>query len=371
MKRNATTNKRRSYRFGLGISLMTMAVSIMLISAAGCSKKKDGSSAGAVEEIIIPVKAAIVKRGAMNEYCTFTGTIDAIKRASIAPAVPGKIEKIMVSEGMRVAQGEALVQMDTKQLQQAKIKYESVKADYDRLKALRERGSATPQQFEQMQAGFEAAQTSYDQMGESTNLNAPFSGIIIGKYYNEGDVFNSMRPGPDGVGAILTIAKLDEMKIDINVPENDYVKIKVGQRATIIIGALNDSSFTGKVSMVTPALDMTSRTAKISISINNSSGILKPGMFASVKIITNSKENTLSVPSVAIVTIDGKATVFEVAAGTPPFQCTPTPKIVGIGLHNEETTELISGVAEGAAVVIENNSALEAKTKITVTAVVK
>ncbi len=371
MKRTTTKIERRNYRFGLWISLLTTAVSVLVLAGTGCSKKKDQSSAGAVEEIVIPVKATVVERGTINEYCTFTGTIDAVKRASIAPAVPGKIEKIMASEGMNVAHGQALVQMDGKQLQQAKIKYESVKADYDRLKALRERGSATPQQFEQMQAGFEAAQTAYDQMGESTYLNAPFSGTVIGKYYSEGDVYNSMRPGPDGVGAILTIAKLDEMKIDINVPENDYAKMKVGQRANIIIGALNDSSFSGRVSMVTPALDMMNRTAKISLSISNASGLLKPGMFASVKIITNSKSNALSVPSVAIVAIDGKAMVFEVPAGNPPFQCRPTPHEVTVGLHNEETTEISKGVAEGALIVVENNSALEAKTKINVTAVVK
>ena len=275
----------------------------------------------------------------------------------------------MVSEGMKVRQGQALVQMDENPLLQAKIKYDATKADYDRIKTLRERGSVTPQQFDQMKAGYEAAKTAYDQMKEGTYLNAPFSGTVIGKYYHEGDFFTFYRTGPDEVVAILTIAQLGEMKIDINVPENDYVKIKVGQRAHITVSALDDSSFTGKVSMVTPALDMMSRTAKISVSISNVSGILKPGMFASVKIITNSKGNTLSAPSAAVVTIDGKPTVFTVPSGTPPFQCQPTPKIVTVGLHNGETTELLEGVDEGTLLVVEGNSALEAKTKINVTAV--
>jgi membrane fusion protein (multidrug efflux system) len=369
MERIPIMKKNRNFRFGVWISLVTITVSGMVLTGAGCSKKSEEEPPKPVEEIVIPVKAAIVKRGAIDEYCKFTGTIDAVKRASIAPAIPAKIEKIMVSEGMEVKQNQALVQMDPKQLLQAKIKYDATKADYDRVKTLRERGSVTQQQFDQMQAGYDAAKTAYDQMMESTYLNAPFAGTIIGKYYNEGDLFSYLRPGPDGVVAILTVAQLSEMKIDINAPENDYVKIKVGQRAQISVSVLNNSSFTGKVSMVTPALDMLSRTAKISVSINNTSGILKPGMFASVKIITNSKANTLSAPSAAIVTIEGKPTVFTVPKSTPPFRCQPTPKIVTMGLHNEETTELIGGVEEGSLIILDGNSALESKTKINVTAI--
>jgi RND family efflux transporter MFP subunit len=346
---------------------------IAMITIPGCfkTKKEDASSAEPVNEIVIPVKAALVKSGAIGEYLSFTGTIDAVKRGSIAPAVPAKIEKILVSEGMVVKEGQPLVQMDSRQLQQTKIKYESVKADFDRMKTLRERGSVTPQQFEQIQSGYETAQTSYDQMEENTYLNAPFSGIVIGKYYNEGDVFNSMRTGPDGVAAILTIAKMDEMKIDINVPEEDYVKIKVGQKSKIVVKALNDTSFDGTVTMVTPALDMMSRTSKISITIRNPSLMLKPGMFATVKIIKAYRENVLTVPSVAIIDLGDRTVVFEVPPGTPPYRTQATMKEVKVGLHNQEMSEILDGVNEGAIVVFENNSALDAKTKINVTAIVK
>jgi membrane fusion protein (multidrug efflux system) len=361
--------RNRHFLFGMRISLLAASVSAVALTNAGCSKKKQAASADTAEEIIVPVKATAVKRGAIDEYCRFTGSIDAVRRASIAPGVPAKIDKIFVKEGMKVKAGQPLVRMDEKQLLQVKIKYDALKADYERVKTLQERGSVTPQQFDQMQAAYQAAKTAFEQMNESTYLNAPFSGTIIGKYYHDGDFFTFFRTGPDEVVAILTIVQLGEMKIDINVPENDYVRIKVGQPARITIGALGDTSFTGKVSMVTPALDMLSRTAKISVAINNSSGILKPGMFASVKIITNSKDSVLLAPAAAVVDINGKPGVFVVPAGTPPFRCQATPKIVSIGLHNEDTSELIEGVDEGMLLVVEGNSALEARTKINVTAI--
>ncbi len=333
----------------------------------GCRDEKTYEAFKTIDEIVVPVKAAAVKRGAIEEYCKFTGTLDAVKRASIAPSMPAKIDKIFVSEGMNVTEGQALVRMDDKQLLQAKIRYDAMKADYDRVKTLRERGSVTAQQFDQMQAAYDAAKTAYDQMKESTYLNAPFSGTVIGKYYRDGDFFTFFRTGPDEVVAILTIAQLNEMKIDINAPENDYVKIKTGQIAHIKVGVLNDSSFVGKVSIVTPALDMLSRTAKITVSIGNPSGILKPGMFASVKIITVSKSNTLLAPSQAVVKVDGKPTVYVVPSGTPPFVCKPIPKAVTIGLCNEETVELLDGVNDGDFVVVEGNSALDKETKVNVT----
>jgi multidrug efflux pump subunit AcrA (membrane-fusion protein) len=99
--------------------------------------------------------------------------------------------------------------------------------------------------------------------------------------------------------------------------------------------------------------------------------MLKPGMFATVKIIKAYRENVLTVPSVAIIDLGDRTVVFEVPPGTPPYRTQATMKEVKVGLHNQEMSEILDGVNEGAIVVFENNSALDAKTKINVTAIVK
>jgi multidrug resistance efflux pump len=75
------------------------------------------------------------------------------------------------------------------------------------------------------------------------NGRAPFAGTIIGKYYNDGEIYSAMKPGPEGLGAILSLAKLNRMKIEVNVPEMDFVRISEGIPAVVSVDALGTRKF--------------------------------------------------------------------------------------------------------------------------------
>lgn len=356
------------------ITIRAVMVAIILFTAfffllSGCANKK-AEEKTAIDQIVLPVTAVKVTRGRIENFLTYTGSIDAVTRVVIAPAVPGRIEKILVDEGRFVSAGQVLVRMDDKQLIQVKASYETAEKTYARIKALHERGSATVQQLEQAGAAFEAAKAGYEQMLSSVELRAPFSGTIIGKYYNDGEIYSTMKPGPEGLGAILSLAKLNKMKIEVKVPELDYARISTGIPAFISVDALATRNFTGKVSKVSPALDMRSRTATITIEIDNDQKTIRPGMFARVRIVTEYKDSVLIVPTKALVTRNDSTFVFKVKTGTVPYETRPIPLSVHQGLTNAEFSEVSSeGLDVSDLVLMENNVSLTAETAIKVTAI--
>jgi RND family efflux transporter MFP subunit len=241
---------------------------------------------------------------------------------------------------------------------------------FERVKALYSRGSSTEQQLEEVAAGYETAKAAYEQMKQSVELRAPFSGVIIAKHYNNGENFSAMKPGPQGIPAIVTLARLNLMELQVQVPERDFVQIREGLPVTVHIDVFKDSVFRAQVTRVSPSLDLRSRTATITIDIPNPRETLKPGMFARTKIITRSRDSILLVPSTAIVMRDEQPVLFKVANDTAPYTTKPQQVRISVGLRNEEFAEVESdSLSEGELVVYKNNVGLKSETLIEVVSV--
>lgn len=345
-----------------------IAVSMLMVFLPGCNTKKNVESDASYEKIVLPVKAAVAVRGEISQTLNFSGNIDAVKRASIAPLAPGRIKQIFVKEGDYVKEGQLLAKMDDYGLQQAYANLQQVQEDYQRIKTLFERGSATAQQFGQIRAAYDAAKAGYENLKNSVELRAPYAGTIIGKHFNEGEIYNG-APGVDGVAAVVGLAQLGVMKIEVMAPEQEFVLLRTGLSVEIRTDALPDTVFEGKITTVNPALNRMSRSARVTIEIRNPGNRLKPGMFARVKIATSSKKDVVVVPASAVVNRDGEQIVFTVENKAAPFQTKPQIVKVHTGIVNDESAEIISGLQEGAVVLTDNNISLLEKTDIEVTSI--
>jgi len=370
---------------------------------SGCGKKKDDGSSAEVEKILIPVRAAAAVKRDVTQSLNFSGNIDAFRRAAIAPALAGsRVLRIHVEEGQSVSEGQLLATMEDFQLQQSAAQIQQsnaqlaqlraqlaqMEADFKRISTLHSRGSMTQQQFDQAKAGYEALKAGYDAakagndaaragynlLKKSVELRAPFSGTIIGRYVNEGELYTG-APGPDGISGVVAVAQLGRMKIEVMVPEQDFVHLRPGQIAHVRTEAYPDTVFEGRIFTVNPALNRMSRTARVAIDIRNDKQMLKPGMFAKVEIVTTTRPNVLSVPSGAIVMRDEKPHVFTVEYNTAPENSTvpyvtkPTLVKVETGLVTDRLAQILSGIEEGTVVLTDNNVSLSNNTDIRVTAI--
>jgi RND family efflux transporter MFP subunit len=341
----------------------------IVICATGCNRKKDDASAAQseVEKIILPVKAAVAEKRDVTQTLNFSGNIDAFRRAAIAPAVMGsRVKRIYVEEGGAVTEGQILVKMEDFQLRQSAAQLTQLEADQKRMSSLYSKGSVTAQQYEQVSSGYSAAAAGYELLKNSVDLRAPFSGTVIGKYVNEGEVYTG-APGYDGISGVLSIAQLGRMKIEVMVPEQDFVLLHPGQNAQVKTDAYQGMDFEGKIFTVNPALNRMSRTSRVAIEIKNDKQLLKPGMFAKVEIVTNSIKNVLAVPATAIVTRNGEPSVF-VVDGKDNTPYTTTPKLVKVktGLVTDVYVQILEGINENTVVLTDNNISLMDGTNIRV-----
>jgi RND family efflux transporter MFP subunit len=349
-----------------------MPVLVLVLVLSGCDrfqkdKNKDAAAPADVEKIYLPVRASAAVKRDIVQALNFSGNIDAFRRAAIAPAVMGsRVMRIFVEEGASVKEGQLLVRMEDFQLRQSAAQMSQLESDYKRMSALYSKGSVTAQQYEQVSSGFNAAVAGYELLKNSVELRAPFTGTVIGKYVNEGEVYTG-TPGYDGISGVLSIAQLNRMKIEVMVPEQDFVLLRPGQSAQVKTDAYPNIDFEGIIFTVNPALNRMSRTSRVAVEIKNDRQMLKPGMFAKVEIVTNSLKNVLAVPATAIVIRNGEPNVFTVERqDSTPYITNPTLVKVKTGLITESYAQILEGINENTIVLTENNVSLTDNTMIRV-----
>ncbi|MDR2592717.1 MAG: efflux RND transporter periplasmic adaptor subunit [Chitinispirillales bacterium] len=356
--------------------LLLVSILISIPMLPGCDKlqkekeTKDITSTPAtaeIEMIYLPVRAAVAAKRDIIQALNFSGSIDAFRRAAIAPAVMGsRVMRIFVDEGSSVKEGQLLVRMEDFQLRQSAAQMSQLESDYKRMSALYSKGSVTAQQYEQVSSGFNAAVAGYELLKNSVELRAPFTGTVIGKYVNEGEVYTG-TPGYDGISGVLSIAQLSRMKIEVMVPEQDFVLLHPGQPAQVKTDAYPGMDFEGKIFTVNPALNRMSRTSRVAVEIKNDKQMLKPGMFAKVEIVTNSLTNVLAVPATAVVMRNGEANVFIVDRQDQlPYETHPKLVKVKTGLVTDTYAQILEGINEGTIVLTDNNVSLVNGTNIRV-----
>jgi RND family efflux transporter MFP subunit len=318
-----------------------------------------------------PVKVVKVARQKISEKISYTGTIEAWRKIDIIPEVGGKIARIPVNEGDRVAKGQLIAELETEttrlQLQQAEAGLAVAQASYkdalknkERMERLLKENAVSSQQQEQVQLGYEAAQAQLQQAQAGVNLarhaldislmRAPFSGVIASKNAEVGDVINPMMGSFSPASGVLTLVDFSKVKLSLAVSQNDILRVKKDQAALLRIAALPGREFEGKVTVVNQAADPTIKKFGVEVLIDNPDSALRPGTFGEVLLEVSTHENALACPQKAI--IENKYVFLALGRKAQKRE-------VVLGLQNSDSAEILSGLNEGDEVVVEGNYGLE------------
>jgi RND family efflux transporter MFP subunit len=270
-----------------------------------------------------------------------------------------RIKQIFVDEGMRVTKGQKLVVLDdvnstTYQLQldNAKATLRNVEADYNRAVELYKIGGGTKQAVDQMETqlinarnAVASAQRTLRNTSENTVLTSPISGVVTARNYDPGDMTGSLP--------ILTVAQVQPVKIVINVSESDFSKISKGMPAVVTFDTYGSEEFKGKVTLIAPTVDSASRTFSVEVTLPNSDGRILPGMFGRVALSLGVEQHVV-VPDRAVVKQQGSGNhyVYVYDNGKVSYNK------VELGRRIGDAYELLSGVPDGATVVIAGQSKL-------------
>ena len=260
---------------------------------------------------------------------------------------------------MRVSKGQRLVVMDDVntttyeiQVANAKANLANVQLNYDRALELFKIGGGTKQAVDQMELqlvnaknALATAERTLRNMRENTVLVSPISGVVTARNYDPGDM--------SGALPILTVARVQPVKIVINVSESDLSRIHKGMPANVRFDTYGDENFSGTITLVSPVVDSQSRTFGVEITLPNADSRILPGMFGRVDLNLGQADHVV-VPDKAVVKQPGSGShyVYVYSNGKVSYNK------VTLGRRLGDTYELIEGVEPGAQVVVSGQGKL-------------
>ncbi len=350
----------------------------------------------------------------ITETVAATGKIQPEIEVKISSEVSGEIIELPIKEGQQVAKGDLLVKVNPDliqaavsqsqaglqnvraQLNQAEASLKNSKANYERNKALFEKGVISKSQWDQTIAEYEGAQANvqsvyYNVQSAAANVKqsrdnlsrttiyAPMSGTIslLAAELGERVVGTAQMAGTE----ILRVANLSNMEVEVDVNENDIVKVAVGDSTVVEVDAYLKREFKGIVTEIAnsaqstlTADQVTNFKVKVRILPESYKDLtegkpesyspFRPGMTATVDIITNKRKNIVGVPISAIViktdtTGKKKANRKGTTTGLEEkFECVFVKvgdeaklRVVTTGIQNDTNIEILSGLEEGDEVI--------------------
>jgi membrane fusion protein, multidrug efflux system len=286
-------------------SIFVIIPSIMLL-VWGCSSRADEAGTGSLPEdnSAESVRVMELDYSEISRSITYPASLMAYREVHLASASPGRIDRIHVETGTRVSRGQLLVEMDRTQLQQARLQLANLERDYRRLDTLRKVGSIPQQQYDQIRTQYDLALSNVEFLQENTRLAAPFSGIVSGKYFDDGEMFSGAPNTPAGKAAILSIVHTSQLKARVNVSERYYPVVQTGMPVVITSDIWPGEEFTGKVLHIFPTIDPVTRSFTLELLIPNQDERLRPGMFARARLDVGQDE-VFVVPAIAVLKLQG------------------------------------------------------------------
>lgn len=326
---------------------------LAVVLLGSCTEGKDKGAAEKTEEKP-KVKLADVTARPVEQIQEYTATVEAEEKNNIAPSSPVRIDKIFVEVGDHVSQGQRLVQMDAANLKQTKLQLDNQEVEFKRIDELYKVGGASKSEWDAAKMAYDVKKTAYQNLLENTSLLSPISGVVTARNYDSGDMYSGGNP-------VLTVEKITPVKLLINVSEIYFTKVKKGAPVDVKLDVYGDEAFEGKISLIYPTIDPTTRTFQVEIQLPNQNQKVRPGMFARASLNFGTEENVV-VPDLAIVKQAGAGDryVYVYKDGKVTYNK------VELGRRMGAEYELKSGVPNNSQVVIAGQTRLINGTEVEV-----
>jgi membrane fusion protein (multidrug efflux system) len=321
-------------------------------SEEAASQAGGGRGGGRQSAAASPVKVEAVVRGDISQYILKNTTLEAERWVDVRSRTTGQVVAILKEEGDPVQVGNVIARLDADAarigVSQREVAFREAQQRYEREEALFQRNLGSKEGYENAKTQLEAAKALLEQAQLSlsyTTITSPIEGIMTLRNIEVGNVVTNNQV----VGAV---AKFDPLLARIQVTEKDFGKIVVGQSARITVEAFPKRPFMGVVKMVSPVVDPESGTVKVTVEVPRpKDGLLRPGMFASVYIITETRAKTLMIPKKALVLEGAGNQVFVYEANEESGMGKAQRKTVEIGFTDSDNLEVVSGLSEGDLVI--------------------
>jgi RND family efflux transporter MFP subunit len=311
------------------------------------------------------------KRGEIVRRVTLPGNVMAYQEATLYAKVAGYLKTINVDKGDAVKEGDTLAEIEAPEMEadlvKARAEAEAAQIDYKRVTEAQKKASdlVVPQTVDAAKAKSGVAIAGLQRIEtllSYAKITAPFSGVITKRWVDPGALIPAATSSSAAKSAaMLTLMDFTTVRIDVAIPDAEAPFVKKDLPVKVIVDELPGRTFQGAITRFSYALDESTKTMATEIEISNPDLALRPGMWASVEIELQKKENALLVPAEALVTEKNKNSVFVVRDNK-------VQKIsVTTGFDDGANVEVLKGCGPGDAVIVAGKQSVTDGQKVKAT----
>lgn len=303
------------------------------------------------------VKAVVLSPTTISDEFFVSGSIIPDEEVDLSFETSGKIIDIFFKEGTRVSKGDLLAKINDAPLQAELKKLKAqLKLYTDRMyrqNALLEKEAVSQEAFQEAETNLATLQAEIDKVEaniEQTELRAPFDGIIGLRQVSQGTYASPTT-------TIARLTKTNPLKIDFAVPERYAGTLKSGTQLSFTVeGDLDEKK--AKIYALDSHVNSDTRTFSVRALYDNSDGKLYPGRYVSIALTTQTFEETLAVPSQAIISEMGIDKVFLYKSGKA------VPVEIKKGVRTESLVQVLEGITPGDTVITTGTMQLRTGQKV-------
>lgn len=354
--------------------------SLIVVSAAAvaCSKESTTASAeaqtAAAPAPTVDVATIRATLGTVQSTVEFSGTLAPRTRVGVKPKLPGRLERVLVDLGDRVAAGQVIATIDRRELDAqvdaaeaavavAQASIESAEAalvnaasEHARANNLFESGAIPRQRLEATETAHRAATAQRNlaqanlaqaqaalrrtrELQRDATLTSPMAGYIVERNYDAGAI--------PGESPVVVVADVRELKLEAGVSELEAGRLRTGLPASVLVQAKPGERFSGQLAAIAPEVNARNRHFQIDVRVDNAKGSLLAGMYATARIVLEQADKALLVPRDAVITVNGQRVAFKVDGD----KLSPVP--VTEGLNDGRQVQILSGLSAGDQVLAD------------------
>jgi len=351
--------------------LATLSIIFLLVSACGGSddaKRREGGGrspgmggmmGGGPPSAAVPVQAEPVPRRSISQYLETNGTLEAENEVDIVARTSGPVTEINTEEGRLIRAGQLIARIDEREAKNqvaiSKVARDEAKLAFDRAKNSWDEGLVSQEAYDTALSKLSSAEAQLESAEIQfayTEITAPFDALVVTRDIK---LAQYVTPGT----TLFRISDFTPLLCRVEVPEKDFPRIRVGQPAHIRVEAYPGDSFSAEVARLRPTVDAATGTFTVTLEVAGQDK-LRPGMFASVYLQTDTHDDAIVIPRDALVLDSLGDTVF-VKSGDDAER-----REVRLGLRSENLVEVLEGISEGDLLIVVGQDGLADGTPVTV-----
>lgn len=340
------------------IFLFFVLIFILLINVVGCGKtsattgKPSPVNANGQDQAQ-SVSVIKVNKSALTNSISVVGKVLPSEEVNISPKSAGRIGQIMKDVGQEVSAGEVLMELESSDLalvaDKTRVQLDDAKRTLDQKETLFNAGAISKSEYDTAKNTYETLRLTMEQnQSDLTNaqIKSPITGVVTAKNISLGAMVSSNT-------VAYTVVNIDKVQVNASLMEDEVNYVKIGQAVNIVVPAISDQSYKGIVSKISPYADDKDKTYPLWVEVQNQNRVLKPGMFAEIKLNYNRLDSVIAVPKDSIVDKGDKKVVFVVNTN----KAAERPVKTGIALNGK--VEITEGLNTGDILITSGLNTLK------------